>query len=281
MQAHHRSIPSWARLLPFSFVLLFVPAACGDDASDAGSTSSADDPTVAASPEPATTESPADGTGDAPPNPAEPDQTDPAPTEYCAIATELFNQDGFPTSAQLADYAAAAPDEIAATVAVLLPVFEDAADDPSKLFNDPDVVAAIDEITAFEATACGLGEVADPAATDPDATVIDVAATDYAFDVELPSEPGAYSFVMTNDGTEPHLMILVQLEPDVSIEDVMASEGETGVLASHESAVAAPGSTAVVSAELAPGRWVLVCPIPDSDGVSHADHGMVVEFTVA
>lgn len=278
MHSHRRSIPPWARLLPFSFVLLFAMAAWGDDAPGAGSTSPAAAPTVAASAEPTTTDSSGEGVAS---GSAAPDSADPSLTEYCAIATELFNQDGLPTSAQLADYAAAAPDDLAGTVEFLLPVFENAAEDPSKLFSDPDVVAAIDELTAFEAEACGLGEVVDPASTDPDATVIDVVATDYAFDLEAPSEPGAYSFVMTNDGAEPHLMILVQLEPDVSIEDVMASEGETGVLATYESGVAAPGSTAAVSVDLTPGRWLVVCPLPDSGGMSHVEHGMVVEFTVA
>jgi hypothetical protein len=85
---------------------------------------------------------------------------------------------------------------------------------------------------------------------------------------------------MPNDGAEPHLMILAHLEDGVSIDEVMASEGDTGVIRSYESGIAVPGAEAVVSLDLEPGRWVLLCPIPNGEGTPHAALGMLHEFTV-
>jgi hypothetical protein len=75
-------------------------------------------------------------------------------------------------------------------------------------------------------------------------------------------------------------MILAELEEGVTVEEVLASEGETGVIQVFESDIAPPGMEAVVTADLTPGRWVLVCPIPNAEGVAHAELGMVHEFTI-
>lgn len=64
------------------------------------------------------------------------------------------------------------------------------------------------------------------------------------------------------------------------MDEVMASEGEEGLEASYESAIAAPGAEAIVTADLTRGNWVIVCPLPTPDGEIHAELGMVQEFTV-
>ena len=91
---------------------------------------------------------------------------------------------------------------------------------------------------------------------------------------------GRYSLVMANDGAEPHLMVLAQLEPGVTLEEAMASQGQEGVAASFESDVAPPGAEAVVTADLTAGDWILICPIPDAAGTTHVEHGMIHEFTL-
>jgi hypothetical protein len=115
---------------------------------------------------------------------------------------------------------------------------------------------------------------------DPSATLVELTATEYRFDGQLPSSAGRYSLVMSNAGQEPHLMILARLETDAVLQEVMASQGAEGVLQTLESDVASPGTDAAITADLAPGRWVLVCPIPDSTGISHSALGMVHEFVL-
>lgn len=204
-------------------------------------------------------------------------------TAYCEIAVELTEQDSLPTAEQLAEYQSLAPEAVAEPVATLVAAFEAAGDQPQQVFADEEAVAAIEELTAFEAEACGLEPPQDPDVTeiDPSATQVAVTATDHAFDVDLPTAPGRYSFVMANSGVEPHLMVLAHLEDDAVLDEVMASEGGTGVIDSFESGVVPPGAEGVVTAELVPGRWVLICPIPTEEGTTHVDLGMVREFTVS
>lgn len=241
------------RLAPI-IVLLVALGACGDDEPADGAVSAATAP-------PASEE---DLSG------------------FCALAEELNSQEAPPSSEQLASYAELAPDAIAEPTAVVVAAFDAAGDDFAAVFADADAVAAIEQIQAFEGEACGFAPPRDPSVTeiDPDAMRVDLTATDYHFDVSPPSTAGRYSFVMANGGAEPHLMILAQLEEGVTIDEVMASEGETGLIASFESGIAAPGTDAVVSLDLTPGRWVLVCPIPNAEGTPHAALGMVHEFMV-
>lgn len=211
---------------------------------------------------------------------------DPELIDYCALAEELNEQDELPNSAQLAAYAALAPETIAIQTEKVTASIEAADGDFTALFADDEAMAALDEITAFEAETCGFEppeEPQDPSVTelDPNATQIDVAATDYHFAAQFPTRAGRFSFVMDNRGAEPHMLILAHLEEGVTIEEVLASEGETGVVATFESDVAMPGQQVVVTADLDPGRWVVVCPIPNSEGTPHEKLGMLHDFSVS
>ncbi|MGE3449515.1 MAG: hypothetical protein AB7H92_18260 [Microbacteriaceae bacterium] len=77
-------------------------------------------------------------------------------TAFCAKAAETNQPGTLPTPALLAEYQALAPDEIADPVVVLVDAFAAAGDDPGAAFSDPAVVAAIEQITAFESETCGL-----------------------------------------------------------------------------------------------------------------------------
>jgi hypothetical protein len=259
--------------LALGLVGLLALTGCSDDDSDSTTTTSA-----APSTQDATTES-----VDVGPRVQRPTPATTRPSEaYCALARELNEQDGFPTTEQLDEYQALAPGAVAEQVEVIVAAFATAAGDPAKIFGDPETAAAIEELTAFEAEACGLEPPQDPGVTeiDPAATRIDVTASDYAFAVDLPTTAGRYSLVMANDGAEPHLMVLAQLEPGVTLEEAMASQGQEGVAASFESDVAPPGAEAVVTADLTAGDWILICPIPDAAGTTHVEHGMIHEFTL-
>lgn len=243
---------------------------CGSD-DDSATGSSADSPT--------TTE--ADATTTTTAESADP-VADPALEEYCAVAKELNESEELPTVEQVERYQGLAPEELADPVAIVVDAFATADGDPGKIFGDPATSAALEELTAYEAEACGFEPPQDPGVSevDADATPVPVTATEFAFDLDVPTEAGRHSFVMANEGEEPHLLILLQLEEGATLEDAMASEGEEGVVTSFESDVAAPGSEAVVTADLTAGDWVLICPIPDAEGTTHVEHGMVQEFTI-
>jgi hypothetical protein len=203
--------------------------------------------------------------------------------EFCSVAAQLNSQDSLPTPEQLAEYQSLAPEEIAEPTATVVEAFESAADDPQAVFTDDAALAAIEELTAFEAEACGLEppETASNNEIDSDATRVDITASEYTFDTDDPTAAGRYSFVMTNAGAEPHLVVVAQLESGVALEDVLASDGDVGVIRAAESAVAPPGGESVVTVDLEPGRWIIVCPIPNEDGESHAALGMLRELTIS
>lgn len=77
-------------------------------------------------------------------------------TAICAKAAETNQPGSLPTPELLAEYQALAPDEISGPVAVLIDAFAAAGDDPTDAFSEPNVVAAIEQITAFEADNCGF-----------------------------------------------------------------------------------------------------------------------------
>ena len=196
----------------------------------------------------------------------EPTAEAPSLDEFCSVAAQLNSQDSLPTRDQLAEYQSLAPEEIAEPTDVVVEAFESAGDNPQAVFTDDAALAAIEELTAFEAEACGL---------EPPET-----ASNDEIDTDDPTDAGRYSFVMTNAGAEPHLMVVAQLETGVALEDVLASDGDTGVIQSAESAVAPPGGESVVTVDLEPGRWIIVCPIPNEAGESHAALGMLRELTI-
>jgi hypothetical protein len=209
---------------------------------------------------------------------------------FCDIAAELDEGDDFPTAEQLEAYKAAAPSEIRdeatfAADALIEALESDDMADVFALFGDPEFGAAIERIEEFEAEACGF-EAADlPAGVsteiDPNAQRVDVSAIDYDFIFDAPSA-GPVSFVMTNDGDEPHFMGIGKLRDGVTLQDALTADDPDEVTEFiADSDVVGPGGEAVLTFEnLEPGNYGMVCFIPTPDGVPHAFEGMAVEFTV-
>ncbi len=208
--------------------------------------------------------------------------------EYCALSKELDEQQSLPTADQMTTILAAAPPEIADEAKEFVDAYVAAGDTvgPSIFGEFAEQLAVIDQ---FDAEQCGLPldeeEPPDPEviAIDPAATRVDVAATDFHFEFTPPTKAGRYSFVMANGGEEDHMMILAQLEPGATMEQVMASEGEEGVVQEFSSVPSGAGGESVVTADLTSGHWFLVCPLPSSanDMQSHAALGMVHEWDVS
>ena len=65
-----------------------------------------------------------------------------------------------------------------------------------------------------------------------------------------------------------------------TLDEALESEGESGVSEEYASDEVLPGAEAVVTAELTPGNWILLCPIPTPDGAPHFAEGMIWEFAI-
>lgn len=214
--------------------------------------------------------------------------------ELCALAQEMFDQEDFPSAAQLQKYTDLAPDEVSAAVAVAAPPLIAADQDPNAFFNavaEDDVTDAILELDAWELENCGIdhesARAPGQAEIDPGAARVDVVASEYtfAFDTELTA--GRTSFVMTNGGKEVHFMVLSQLADGHTLDEALAYEGdpEAGGLVTgldFESGFAAVGGDdeEVLTVDLPAGNWAMLCFVSGPDGTPHAFSGMAVPFTV-
>lgn len=215
--------------------------------------------------------------------------------ELCALAEEMFEQEEFPSAAQIEQYTELAPDELADAVAVAGPPVAGANGDPAAFFPAiaaDEVEEAIFEIDAWEKENCGIDhdDPYPPEANevDPDATRVDVVASEYTFEFEKEVPAGKTSFVLTNAGNEVHFIAFSRLLEDTTLEEALAFEGdpvEAGLVedAEYDSGLAAPGGEdeEAVTVDLEAGNWVALCFIPGPDGTPHAFTGMAVPFTVA
>ena len=214
-----------------------------------------------------------------------------ASDELCALATELFEQDDFPSTEQLQRYQQLAPESIADAVHdVSEPLIASDGDlvESFKVLADDDIEAAIAEIDAFEEETCGIPHSEDAALPEgstreieQDAARVDVHATDYAFAIGDVAA-GRTSFVLVNDGAETHVLEIVKLADGVTFAEALAADGDEGTLVGYwVTGMAAPGGDEeAITFDLEPGNYVLACYIPNADGTSHLELGMQHQFTV-
>ncbi len=216
----------------------------------------------------------------------------PEDEEFCSIAIELDSQDDFPSTEQLATYRDAAPAEIADAVNTVVDALEAAGDDPFAAFEAPGVDEAFEDvIEPFEAEHCGMhagddgedDEEQDPALTEPDPSAAQVAvtATEYNFEIDPAPAAGPTQFTMTNAGEERHVMYVFKLAEGSTLEDVLSSDGESGFEVDGESESVTSGETAILTLDLTPGDWAMICYIPTADGTPHFVEGMQQEFTIS
>lgn len=111
-------------------------------------------------------------------------------------------------------------------------------------------------------------------------------ATDYAFDGPDTLIAGWNRITLQNEGGELHHGQLLRLPPDRTMEDLIAAmrenpdhppqwlayEGGPGVYV--------PGDGGAATVELEAGSYVLICVLPDAEGVPHVAHGMMKPVTV-
>ncbi len=115
---------------------------------------------------------------------------------------------------------------------------------------------------------------------------IQLTLLDYSFAFSQPPTAGTHTFTVTNEGKEVHEVVLVQLAPGMTAEQVGAwiEGGEQGPppgLPVGGLSGMSPGQVNNFTATLEPGTYGLLCFVPGPDGAPHFAHGMAVTFTVS
>ncbi len=143
--------------------------------------------------------------------------------------------------------------------------------------------AALVACSVFTFAACGSdtpppADSAEAVAVAP--RVIDVSAGDYFYTMADTISAGATTFQLTTTGQEPHHMQIVRLNEGKALPDLlaaMASHGPPPAWAEFVGGPNAPSpnaSASIVTLDLAPGTYGVLCVIPSPDGVPHLAKGM-------
>lgn len=179
--------------------------------------------------------------------------------------------------------AAAAPEEIAEDIAVLVTAVESAAANGEfSAFGGPTFDTAEGNVHAFDLANCGW-------------ETVDVEATEYSFGT-IPGEleSGPVSFEFDNTGAEVHEIVLAKKNPGVteSVAELVQLSDEEAMSKITEVAnvYADPGASDYTVAELESGEYIMVCFVPTGmtstdqepppGAAPHYTAGMVAEFTV-
>jgi hypothetical protein len=182
----------------------------------------------------------------------------------------------------LTDLRSTAPEAARAPLGELAPIVQAVAESgDTSAFEAPEFTAARAGHHAVGLAECGWG-------------FSDVEMQDYTF-TGLPDSlaAGVHSFELTNHGSEPHVMILLRKKDGVteSFDELLAlPEEEANAKATVVGqGFADPGAGAYVLADLAPGEYLAMCPLPTGwvdmsapppDGPPHFTHGMTHQFVV-
>jgi uncharacterized cupredoxin-like copper-binding protein len=116
--------------------------------------------------------------------------------------------------------------------------------------------------------------------------VVTFVATDYAFAGPGTIPAGWTHLRLENQGPDYHHIQLVKLPADKSVEDLVAALQDSPIMpswAEHYGGPNPPEAGAISEAivRLEPGSYALICTVPDKEGRSHVQHGMVKALAVS
>lgn len=154
------------------------------------------------------------------------------------------------------------------------PLSEDASEDAA----DP-TEEATDEAT--EDTGSEQGQEVAVAAVEP-------GPKKYDFEFDQPVPAGPTTFVLSNEGKEPHFMFVVQMKEPGTLQDALDADknGENpdkyvkAEIGGTKPIKPGSGKTQEMTGDLEPGSYAMLCFISSKDKVPHAYRGMAVEFEV-
>jgi hypothetical protein len=121
--------------------------------------------------------------------------------------------------------------------------------------------------------------------TEPNADVT-LTLSDYAFTLSKPLAAGKQLIKVENGASQPHEVVLVQLAPGKTIEDVgkwvFDMKGPPPGKPIGGIPAFVKGKNSFFEADLAPGDYGMICFVPDAkDGKPHVQHGMTTQFKVS
>ena len=139
------------------------------------------------------------------------------------------------------------------------------------------------------------GAMADGAAR-PEASIV-VRLTDFSFEVDSSVPAGRHTIRVANAGVEPHDLVMMRLNPGITIAELLAAMNperarrpgqaaapppplESLMTGAGGIAAIAPGMESFFEANLSPGEYVLLCMATAPDGRSHIEHGMVKQIRI-
>jgi len=129
-------------------------------------------------------------------------------------------------------------------------------------------------------------ESAETGAPVPEAD-ISMVLDDYSFGLSKVITPGRHTIRVENRAKQAHEVVVVKLEEGMTAQDFIQWVGTIpregtgpGVIVGGVTGLS-QGEFNIVTLDFEPGRYALVCFVPDAaDGMPHFMHGMVQEFTV-
>ena len=121
--------------------------------------------------------------------------------------------------------------------------------------------------------------------TEPNADVT-LTLSDYTFTLSKPLAAGKQMIKVENAAAQPHEVVLVQLAPGKTIQDLgkWVSDMKGPPPGKPIGGIPAfiPGKKAFFEADLTPGDYGMICFVPDAkDGKPHVQHGMTTQFKVS
>jgi hypothetical protein len=113
-----------------------------------------------------------------------------------------------------------------------------------------------------------------------------ITLTDYAFELPRDLEASTRTITVRNTGTQSHELVIAQPAPGRTAADVAQwaahMQGPPPAHFLGGVTAIAPGQTNVLSLALTPGRYALLCFVPDAkDGRPHVAHGMMRDVEIA
>jgi hypothetical protein len=133
-----------------------------------------------------------------------------------------------------------------------------------------------------------------PSAVAARSNDLTVTATEYSYRLKGHLHPGWADIRFVNHGSEPHMMAVIRLKPDVTLDQVnqaLMSDDQSAaaavVDAPQDETYGTPAlldaghATEVVTNNLRAGHYAVVCFVPAPDGRPHFAHGMVRLFDVS
>lgn len=129
-----------------------------------------------------------------------------------------------------------------------------------------------------------LGACWSPTPNTPRLNVVVISATDYAFDAPDTIPAGLTTFRMVNAGREPHQAVVAGAT-DKTFAELEAALLHGGPIPDWVTYPAGPGAvgsgdSSIVTANVTPGNYLILCFIPSLDGQPHVMKGMFQRLVV-